>query len=336
MTDGPQTLFRQWSMLRAIPTAPRKIDVARILERLASDGFDTTARTVQRDLQKLSAVFPLVCDERSRPFGWSWMQDTDPLDIPAMSPQAALTLRLAREHLAPVMPPSTLRALAPHMRRADAVLDQVAGGVTSWPNKVRIISPVQPFAPPDVAPEVLETIYTAVGDERAVRLLYRKREADAPREYDAHPLALVGRDNVFYLVAALWDYDNVVQLALHRVEAVELMGPRRAIEFNLDAYIARGEFGFLIDESVDLELEVDATVVTKLAETPLGPGQQIELQEGGRGTIRVTVPDTSQLRGWLLSYGPLIEVKSPAPLREAIAQRLSAASALYGTRNAAD
>lgn len=329
MVDGPQTLLRHWTMLKLIPAAPRKIDVARIIARLEAQGFTPTARTIQRDLQKLSVVFPLICDERSKPFGWSWMPGADAIDIPAMSPQAALALRLAREHLAPVLPPTTLAALDPHLRKADRVLAEVATAVSSWPDKVRVISPTQPFQPPDVDPVVLEAVYRAVLDERVLTLRYRKREADEAREYEVHPLALVGRDNVMYVVGALWNYDNAVQLALHRVEAAQVGEPRRAVAFDLDDYIARGEFGFLIDESVDLVLRVDAVVVPKLEETPLADNQTVEAGPDGAAIVRATVPETSQLRGWILSYGPLIEVLEPSGMRAEIAGRLAAAAAQY-------
>jgi predicted DNA-binding transcriptional regulator YafY len=329
MTDSPQTLFRQWTMLAAVPTGPRKIDVARLRERLAEQGFETTARTIQRDLQKLSAVFPLVCDERSRPFGWYWMKDAQPLNIPAMTPQTALTLRLAREYLTPVLPPSTLRSLQGPMRSADRVLAELTNKVASWPDKVRVISPVHAFRPPDVRPDVMETVYTAVLDERAVTITYRKRAAEAAREYRAHPLAVVLRDNVFYVVAALWDYDNVVQLALHRVDEVTLDGPRRKIDFDLDDYIARGEFGFLLEESIDLVLDVDEAVVPKLAETPLGADQQLDIHEDGTARVTVSLPDTRQLRAWILSYGCFVEVVGPAGLRAVIAAAVTAASARY-------
>ncbi|MDQ6970326.1 MAG: hypothetical protein Q9M16_07445 [Mariprofundus sp.] len=29
-----------------------------------------------------SDIFPLVCDDRSKPYGWSWMADGSVMDIP--------------------------------------------------------------------------------------------------------------------------------------------------------------------------------------------------------------------------------------------------------------
>ncbi len=68
------TILRQWAMLRNIPPAPRKISTGMLRERLIEEGYSVDIRTIQRDLGKLSLLFPLYCDGRSKPWGWSWMR----------------------------------------------------------------------------------------------------------------------------------------------------------------------------------------------------------------------------------------------------------------------
>ncbi|MGZ3416865.1 MAG: helix-turn-helix transcriptional regulator [Polyangiales bacterium] len=62
-------------MLRLIPRAPRKIDSAALEAALCEHGQAIDRRSIQRDLHKLSVVFPIVCDDTHKPFGWSWMRD---------------------------------------------------------------------------------------------------------------------------------------------------------------------------------------------------------------------------------------------------------------------
>ena len=73
------TVLRQLAMLRAIPPAPRKISTSMLRDRLIEEGFAVDIRTVQRDLGKLSTLFPLACDGRSKPHGWSWRNGQDRL-----------------------------------------------------------------------------------------------------------------------------------------------------------------------------------------------------------------------------------------------------------------
>ncbi len=106
-------LYRHWAMLRMIPRQPRKIDGATIESRLRDEGYETTRRTIQRDLEKLSTIFPLISDDRSKPYGWSWGKEAQAFDLPGMEPAAALTFRLVEQYLAQLIPVSARRALQP-------------------------------------------------------------------------------------------------------------------------------------------------------------------------------------------------------------------------------
>ena len=64
MAANHQLLLRQWAMLRMIPRYPRKITARDLMEKLFNEGFSMTKRSVERDLQSISATFPLVSDDR--------------------------------------------------------------------------------------------------------------------------------------------------------------------------------------------------------------------------------------------------------------------------------
>lgn len=76
-----QTVLRYLLMLRHIPKQPQKIDVNTLRERLAEQGIDVSVRTIQRNLNELSEVFPLTTDERCKPFGWSLLADAPLLPL---------------------------------------------------------------------------------------------------------------------------------------------------------------------------------------------------------------------------------------------------------------
>ena len=54
------TLLRHWHMLKHIPRYPQKVSTADLEKWLKNDGFETSRRTIQRDLDKLSLEFPPV------------------------------------------------------------------------------------------------------------------------------------------------------------------------------------------------------------------------------------------------------------------------------------
>lgn len=323
------TLLRQWTMLRMIPRHPRKITVSDLAARLEQQGFPVTERTVQRDLQTLSGeLFALTVDDRSRPYGWQWARDAEAMDIPGMEPQTALAFKLAGRFLSPLLAPSTLDSLEPHFRQAERVLRSVGGSPRAWPDKVRTVTRGQSLIPPRVDPEVLMVAYDALFEGRRFAGRYRRRYDGEMREYVVNPLGLVFRDGVIYLIASLFDYDDVVQLALHRMLRAESLEEtaRRPEGFDLDGYLRSGGLDYRVGESLRLRLQVSLEVAFHLEETPLAEDQRLSRREDGAAEVRATVRDTLQLRWWLLGLGSNVEVLGPEALRAEVALALRKAA----------
>jgi hypothetical protein len=94
-----ETILRQWSMLRHIPRIPRKTSAPMLLTRLEDDGFKTTLRTIQRDLNLLAISFPLQSDD-AKPQGWSWSKDSLQFDLPAQDYRTACPADRSRRTIA--------------------------------------------------------------------------------------------------------------------------------------------------------------------------------------------------------------------------------------------
>ena len=315
------TLLRHWRMLREIPRYPRRIGTPEILERLLAAGFDATLRTVQRDLIKLSATLPLLGDD-SRPQGWSWQADAPQLDLPSLEPHTALVFHLAEQYLQALLPASTLTYLAPWFRTAAGVLDCQGAALANWRNKVRVLAPGQPQLPPESNPAVQQIITQGLLLEKRVDLRYRPRDATEDRQYEASLLGLVVRDHVSYLVCTLRDYSDVKQLVVSRIQSAALLEtPARALPgFDLDDYIAQGEFGMPLHGSglIELVLDVQRQAANTFIERPLAADQRVEDVDEKTVRLTVRVPDTLELRRWILGFGPLAVVRNPGNLRDGL------------------
>ena len=325
-------LYRQWLMLNAIPRAPRKIDTPTLERRLAQKGFSVTRRSIQRDLIALSTLFPLVCDDATKPYGWSWLKSADVMDIPGMDPHTAVTFRLVEDFMSPLLPRSTLDFIKPHLDRAKKVLSAIPKmELSAWPGKVRIIPNGQPLLPREISPAVLSVVYDAVLSKRQFVAHYRVRGARQGKDYDVNPLGLVFRAGLVYLVCTLWDYDNPVQLVLHRMLRATITDrPANCpAGFDLDSYIRTGGFGFLLDEKpMKLVLKFDTQAAVHLLETPLSDDQKV-VEKQDTLVVRATVPDTLFLKKWILSFGADVEVLAPKAYRKEIASITSRAADNY-------
>ncbi len=326
------TLARVIAMLRHIPRHPRKIDTNALLERLERAGYGISIRSIQRDLNDLSCILPLVSDS-GRPQGWSWQADADPFHLPFLDPQAALTFHLVERHLNPLLPESTLNYLAPWFRTARAVLEANDHGVTRWPDKVRVLPRGLRLQSPSIDADVHATLYDALLQERQVSVRYLQRQAKEAKEYLVHPLGVVTRDTVIYLVCTMWNFTDVRQLALHRMQSATMLDDacKRPAGFCLDAYIAGGAFGYP-ESSATIRLEALFTsdAAAHLAECPLGPDQELIPEGADLVRVRATVLDTKELRWWLLGFGDQVTVLAPTQMRDRMRDIVASMASSYG------
>ena len=335
MSTNQKSLLRQWHMLRQVPRAPAMITVAQLCERLADADYKVTPRTVQRDLKELMEVFPLQPNEESKPFGWSWMRDGAAFSLPGVTVPEALALTLLQQQLGHQLPPDTAAALQSHFAAAARTLGTVGDQVPSkaWLGKVRSIAAAQPLLPPVIDAGVRDVVYGALMADRQLTLAYRKRDVAQPAEYPVvHPLAVVQRGAVIYLVCMFADYADVRTLALHRIaHAVARMEPaRKPAGFDLDDYVASGQFGVVAGAPMRLRAVFTRQAGEHLYETPLCSAQQLEALPGGGLQLRATVPNTRALVWWLLGFGDGVVVHEPAALRAEIADMARNMAHAYG------
>lgn len=307
-----------------IPRHPRKVTATDLCENLKQDGFVVGKRTVERDLQSLAMIFPLVSDERSKPYGWCWQKDAPAFDLPGISNSEAITLLLSREHLRNLLPASTISQLQPYFALAEQKLSALEqhSGIAGWQHKVRVIPPTQPLLAPKIDEVVQATLYEALLNEQQCNVSYQKREATEPEQYPVHTLGLVQRGQVLYLVCTIKTYPQIRLLALHRILAADLL-PDSILppsDFDLDDYIASGALGWFPKDTIQLKAVFTAEVAAHLYETPLSEDQAIKELADGRIQITASVQETLQLRWWLQGFGDAVEVIKPIHLRKQIVE----------------
>lgn len=316
------TSYRHWLLLRMIPLYPRKIDTATIELLMERQGISIHRRSIQRDLEKLSDIFPLACDDRDKPFGWSWSADAPAFDIPAMSPPVALAYRMVADFMSDMFPREIYDQLTPHFRCADSLLKQTdKETLKEWPNKVRTVGRSQPLMPPNIQAKVFSVVSDSLLEVKRFQASYLKRGEKETVSWTINPLGIVLHDRLITLVCTIGNYHqlkDVRQLQLHRItEAIQLEEPALSPEgFSLDGYIAGGAFTYRTGEgSIRLKAIFEQDAAIHLEETPLSDDQQLTCQEDGNVFVEATAADTRQLRWWLLGFGGRIEVLEPNELR---------------------
>lgn len=315
------TLLRQWQILRAIPRAPRRADVATLLAYLNRAGHPVSKRTLQRDLNALSTIFPIQSDGDGPgvSHGWFWMADAPAFDLPTMDGPEALTLKLVERFIPTLLPPVFRDYLKPYFNRADVLLAQESqADKRRWLDNVRVVPREMPLLPPETDAAVVAVVYQAFLEGKRFTADYRARSAkgDEPKTYEVNPLAIVARGTLIYLVCTLWEYQDIRQLVLHRFLSATMLDKlaTRPAEFNIDRYIESGQFQYPVGPDIQLQAIFDRDAALHLVETPLSKDQVIEDVDENRVRVTATVRETAQLEWWLLGFGGSVEVEGPEGL----------------------
>lgn len=325
------TLYRHWLILRMIPRKTR-ISSSEIRSRLQSGyGIETTLRTIQRDLITLEASeFPLECDD-NRPSGWSWRKDAPAFDIPNMDPVTALTFKLTEQYLSKMFPQGSLTALRPYIASAEERLKHTESMLSTWPNKVRIMSRNLTTIPPVVSSEISDIVYTAVLEEKRFKATYRT-VARKVKTYEVNPLGLTFVDGLTYLIASLNEHVDPILLLLHRILSIELLSKPVSIPdgFCLDEWVSE-LLTFPVGDTIKLKLRfTSSTDIQRLEESSLSRDQKIDQLSEGNYELTASMEDTKQLRWWLHGFGARVEVLEPENLRQEFILLAKQYTELYG------
>ncbi|MGB4498795.1 MAG: WYL domain-containing protein [Methylococcaceae bacterium] len=329
-----ESLLRYFDMLCLIPKAPNSISTPEILEKLQNIDYVVDLRTVQRDLVKLSAspLFPIASTENTKPLRWFWIDNSSPMQLPLMSTDEALTFKLAEMFLEPLLPPSVRSRLTGYFDLADKRLKE--SKFEHWVEKVGVVPNNLPLLPAEIEPSVLTVVYEALLKNLRFKATYQAIYKEL-KIYEINPLGLVFRHNSIYLVATIFDYTDVKQLALHRFKNAELSDRIVFVpkNFVLNDYIAQGNFDYPVDnnlQEITLKLKVANFLKQILLETPLCAQQRMSKIDDEHCLIEADVINTEQLHWWIRSFGTGIEVLEPLELRELFALEAKALNKMYG------
>lgn len=319
------TIARQWELLKLLPSRLPGLTSTQLQQALAEAGHKTSKRTVERDLNELSTLFPLQCNDKGMPYGWYW-QPEQSAALPGVTLGEALTLQLVEHSIRPLVPRCMLKSLEPRFNEAHQKLKSLARskGAASWVEKVASVQPSLQLLAPDIPLESLEQIQQALLEERQVQVRYRSLQKGKTGWLELNPLGLVQRGLVTYLVATAVPYSDVRLYALHRcLEANVLERPCQVPEgFSLTGYIDSGALQFGGPRTIQMVAWVDAALSQRLEETPLSDDMALHSQVRGGALLTATVKDSWELMWWLLSQAGSIYIQEPASLRSAMLERL--------------
>ncbi|MDO6765909.1 YafY family protein [Agarivorans sp. 1_MG-2023] len=317
MSLAKDPLLRQLSMLQMIPKPPGRIASTTLMERLLERGFEVSERTIQRDLQKLSSIFPLIVDESSKPYRWSLTAEYSS-SLPAIDTATSLAFALAEPFLKRQLPNAALSLITRETNQAKRHLNALQQNeLSKWRSKVRTIPDGLQFVLPEINQQVWQQLSDALLHEQQVKVSYYSRKKSKERELILNPLGIVNKSKCSYLVAIVEGYETPTIYALHRFRKAQVQAESCAspADFNLDEYLQSGALGW--SESPQAHVMLIANISSELAitlkEAPISDSQKIQRdkQEPRPYRLMAKVPNNKETLWWLFSLNSRIHVLEP-------------------------
>jgi predicted DNA-binding transcriptional regulator YafY len=304
-SDTMETTKLAIELLRRIPRG-RKISASELHRQLKDAGIERDLRTFQRQLEMLSEHFEIERDDRSKPYGYRWLEHAKALAVPNLTAQESLLLQLAEEHLKNLLPAHLMKSMDAFFNQAKRNLgsDSNARLEREWPAKVRVVATSQPLLPPKIVTGVFEAVSEALYANRWLDLEYQN-SAGKRGIYKVMPLGLAQQGPRLYLVCRYEGFENERSLALHRIREAKpsTITFERPVEFDLCKYDDNGRFGFGEGQRVQLCFRITKRAGFHLTETPLSIDQcSVDMGDGWM-EITATVVDSNVLDWWLRGFG---------------------------------
>jgi predicted DNA-binding transcriptional regulator YafY len=181
---------------------------------------------------------------------------------------------------------------------------------------------------------LVSRLYQAVLNAKQLRINYYSYSRNSVSERIIDPYALTFRRRAWYLVAFCHTRNAIRMFRTNRIKAMDYTG--RAFlypsNFSLEEYMAkswqtmRGNKG----EEAEVVVQFGAKIAPLIKEVNWHPTQRIEDLPDGSILFTVTVPETEEIKLWILSYGHEAEVISPESLREVTAAAAEKMCRRYG------
>lgn len=326
-------LKRHFDILKML-SKDRALKTTDVHQKLEALGHSISKRSVERDLQRLSLTYPIVTDEKDNALWWRYAQGVAINLFPGLSEAEAVSFIMLKQFAEQLLPESLAQDLEPYFQEAKRTLSSEISksAIRSWPDKIRTVSSNQPLLKPYVPNEVQKEVHVALLRDQQIRVWYQAQGKPEPKEYVINLLGLVEHGAAQYLVASFEGHDSPRILALHRIHAAQMLPSKtnRLNDFDLDAYIASGAFGFSGDApEIQVVLRFFSGAGFHLKETPLSKDQRVRKIDEQTLELTATVRDNRRFRWWLLGFGADVCVIKPETLRELISDEIKAAKFAY-------
>ena len=321
-------LVRQWKILRLLEDARTGFTLQEFV-----DATNVSAKTVRRDLKVLQQNFDITEQVHSGVKRWKMPPLGDQMNF---SLTELMSLHMSQQFLEPLAGTPFWEGNRIVFGKVRAALGENAA---RFLNKLQagVLSTQVGAGNYEERGEMIDQLMIAIEDRNVTLIVYQSMQATEPVEQEVYPLGLVHHRGSLYLIAWSSRREKVRNFKVDRIEDLDIQNLKYTVpsDFDLSNWLNKC-FGVWRSGSDDLQtirIHFQRDAARYVQESTWHESQRFEPQPDGSVIAEFQLPDTTEIKRWIMSFGPGATVLAPPELVEEIASDLGAMQAFYeGTR----
>jgi predicted DNA-binding transcriptional regulator YafY len=187
--------------------------------------------------------------------------------------------------------------------------------------------------------ELIDRLMVAIEDHLVSLIVYQSDRSTEPVEQEVYPQGFVFHRGSLYLIAWSGRRGEIRTYKMDRIDDVHSTKLPAAVpeEFDLAEWLEHS-FGVFRSGSTELQtirIHFGRDVARYVQESRWHVSQKLVPQPDGSLIAEFSLPDTQEIKRWIMSFGPNAKVLEPAELVESIQQDLNQMLATYPTQKEA-
>lgn len=304
---------RQWHLLRRLES-PRGVTLQELVNSTPPD-FPKNPRTIRRDLEALeSAGFPLVTEQSNGQTRWKLMEGFR--DIPALGFSATelMALIFSRDLLKPLEGTEIQSSLNSALNKAAAALPPQGHEYVRGMERIFAVG-LGPHKRYLHHKEIIDRITEATARLRTLQMRYYSASRNTTTRREVDPYRLWYAAGGLYLIAYCHLRKDVRMFAVERIRSITLTDNpyQLPLGFNVEEYV-QDALMVMRGRRIEVELLFSKSATAWVKDKVWHPSQETSSMKDGRLKMALKVADTTELVGWILSFGGQVKVVSPESL----------------------
>lgn len=289
------------------------------LTRALDPGSTRHPRTLRRDLAAIEAVgWPLVTERADGQVRWKLLEGFRNIPALRLSPTELMALTVSRRLIAPLEGTELHISLESALAKASAALT---------PQGLALAQQLEHTFSVGLGPhkryrhhrEIVERITQAIAHKLRIQMRYDSASRGRMTRREVDPYRLWYASGGLYLVGYCHLRNEPRMFAVERIKSVTPTDfPYQIpLHFDFDAFI-EDSLTVMRGPRMTVDLEFDKPTAAWVKDRIWHPSQQLKRLSKGRLQMTLSVADSREVVGWVLSFGSGVKVVGPDSLRMAV------------------